>query len=553
MMTIQRIENLINEILKSNYPEVSEHATLTDKLPKQAQENFDVASNICVIIAKKYGKNIKEVGELICTELKSNKNIQNAELQGAFLNIKLSNYFFECFVKDCVKSGANFPEITKSDVESKNINIEFVSANPTGPLHIGHVRNAILGDCIANILLKIGHRVTREYYINDAGSQIDKILNSVQIRFNQLHSNTLDAQIPEGCYPGEYVVEVAKELAEDTDFTSPEIKQKIVSILMKDIQKTLSTLGIKFDIFTSEFKLYQDGKIEKFIEIAEKNQLITEAELEAPKGKEQENYISQPTLLFKSTEFGDEVDRPLRKQTGEWTYLAGDGAYALDKISRGFLNHILLLGADHKGYVKRLTGVAKAINKDVKVDVKLGELVNFIKNGEPVKMSKRAGNFLTVDDVLNEIHVDILKFIVLTKKMETVINFDLEKAKEQSKDNPVFYVQYASGRCSSVLSKIEEITTDKITIPHQMHKLLLKINFYKEAILNSGKYLEPNLIVQYLIELSELFHNLWHTDIRLQGGSNPEETHGIKLSLTCFKNTLTNALDLLGIKALDRI
>jgi arginyl-tRNA synthetase len=553
MTTIQKIEKFIDSVIKNHYPEVKETASLTDKIPKQSQHIFDVASNICMIIAKKYNENINEVGSLIINDLKQNKYIKNAELEAGFLNIKLSEVFFCEFVKHCIEEKENFPKIDLQYTELKKINLEFVSANPTGPLHIGHVRNAILGDCISRILKKIGHKITKEYYINDAGSQIDKILNSVEIRFKQLHTNSLQEKIPEDCYPGEYVIEVAKQLPKNTDFKHPNTKQEIVKILTEDIKKTLISLGIEFDVFTSELFLHESGKIEEFIKILQEKNLIKEAELEAPKGKEKENYISQPTLLFKSTEFGDEVDRPLKKQDGEWTYLAGDGAYALDKISRGFNSHILLLGADHKGYVKRLIGVAKSIKTDVEVDVKLGEIVNFIKNGEPVKMSKRAGNFLTVDDVLNEIHVDILKFIILTKKMETVINFDLEKAKEQSKDNPVFYVQYASGRCNSVLSKIPNHNTDKIEIPHELHKILIKMNFFKDAILNSAKYLEPNLITQYIIELSELFHNLWHTDIKLQEGQTPEETNGIKLSLICFKNTLTNALDLLGIKALERI
>lgn len=545
---IETIQTAFSDALAKYNPNITDKPAFT--APPANISHFDIATNICMICIKKYNiKDTKEFLNFLTTELLKTDYFEDLEFINGFLNIKLSSKFLTSIIDKCLQDGDKYGETNIGN--GKKVNLEFVSANPTGPLHIGHLRNAIVGESLCRVMKKCGFNVTKEYYINDAGEQIEVLMRSVYQRFKQIQSHSLEDGVEEGCYPGDYVIDIAKELNQDFDFESSDARNIIIEKVMRMIKHTLQKLGIYHDVFSSEKKLHNSGKMNELIDILNKQDLTYWGKIGKPKGKEIEDYEENSLLLFKSTHFGDEIDRPLKKSTGEWVYFASDGAYSLDKYQRGFEKLILLLGADHKGFVKRWTGISKAAiqHQDIELNCVLTELVNFQRNGEIVKMSKRKGNFLLIDDVLEEVSADILKFVLLMKKNNTVIDFDFEKVKEQSKENPVFYIQYASSRCNSVIRKIEPQNLSKSNDLHnELRPLIVKILFFSQMLHKVVQTMETNIICNYLLELSGLFHSIWHSEVELKNANIVTYK-----SLLAFQNTLKISLSLMNIEAMKEM
>jgi arginyl-tRNA synthetase len=409
------------------------------------------------------------------------------------------------------------------------VNIEFVSANPTGPMHVGHVRGAVFGDALARLLAFSGHDVTREYYINDGGAQVDVLARSAYERYRE--ANGLEPEIREGLYPGDYLIPVGEALKAkygeslldkpEEDWLA-EIRDFATEAMMEQIRGDLAALGVQMDVYSSEKALYGTGKIEAAIARLETMGLIYRGTLEPPKGKLPEDWEAREQLLFRSSAHGDDVDRPIQKSDGAWTYFAPDIAYHFDKIERGFDQLIDVFGADHGGYVKRMNAAVKALsNGRVPLDVKLIQLVKLFKNGEPFKMSKRAGTFVTLRDVVEEAGAEVTRFIMLTRKNDAALDFDFAKVLEQSKDNPVWYVQYASARVHSVLRRAADAGIDvsdsalaaadlsQLSHPAEL-ELARKVAEWPRLVEHAATAHEPHRVAFFLYDIASDLHSLWN-------------------------------------------
>ena len=564
---LQILERELKTIIKDLYHGIENiDSLLNEKLvlevaPEKIEDKFDIATNIALILSKTLKKNPMEIADSIVNELHNVEYIENCEVvKPAFINIRLKDNILFQTMEDICKNGDI--HLVKNLGFGEKVNIEFCSANPTGPLHIGHARGTIFGDTLANLLGKSGYDVCREYYINDAGGQMEKLEKSIQWRIDGC-----SGELPEGCYPGDYLQEIADQRKKILENNPNRVWSKIETakeIISNFIRPTLDRLKVKYDTWSSEQRLKDDNMIEKGIQHLAELGLIYNGTLEPPKGKQIEDYEPREQLLFKSSQFGDDVDRPLAKSDGSHTYFASDIAYHYDKWKRGFNNMVVVLGADHKGYVKRLTSAVRAIsNNKGEAHIKLCELVNFMKNGEMVKMSKRKNNFLTIDDVLEEIDADILRFMILTRKADTVLNFDLEKAKEQSKDNPIWYIQYANARCNSVINKAKENGVDvgkfmdldidlaDFKFSNNFHSIMIKMVFYTRFLELAVKNYEPYFFANYLIQLATAFHSLYEKEKFID---NDEKITLYKLSIIlAVKNLIKNGLNTLGVNVIERM
>ena len=458
----------------------------------------------------------------------------------------------------------------------KRVNIEYVSANPTGPLHVGHTRGAVFGDSLANLLEFVGFEVTREYYINDAGSQIESLARSVYLRYQELHGSEVD--FTGDFYPGEYLIDVAKELKRsfrDSLMNLPEedwieeVKEFASTAMLKMIKSDLALLGVRMDNYYSEKYLYKTGRITEAIETLNSKGLIYRGILPAPKGKIIEDYEEREQTLFKSTLFGDDVDRPIKKSDGNWTYFAPDVAYHYDKIERGFDELIDVFGADHSGYVKRMKAAVKALSGDsVNLDIKLCQLVRLYKDGAPYKMSKRAGTFVTLSDMITEVGTDVVRFLMLTRKNDAQLDFDFDKALDQSKDNAVFYVQYAHARCASIIKKSSQMKLDweqlesseidlSVLLTEPEKKMMLKICEWPRVIDLSAISHEPHRIVFYLSELAADMHSFQHEgklNRNLRVLSEDKKTAIARLVLiSAVQNVINLGLGILGVSPLTKM
>jgi len=411
----------------------------------------------------------------------------------------------------------------------KKVNVEFVSANPTGPLHVGHTRGAVFGDALAGLLAFAGYDVTREYYINDGGAQVDVLARSVYLRYLEAHGQQVAFE--DGTYPGDYLIPVGEALkmkvgdayvGKGEQFWLSEIREFATDQMMMLIREDLASLGITMDKFFSEKSLFGTGVIEKTIEGLRQDGLIYEGVLEPPKGKTPEDWEPREQTLFKSTEHGDDVDRPVMKSDGSWTYFAPDIAYHGDKVNRGFDQLIDILGADHGGYVKRMKAAVSALSGgNVPLDIKLMQLVKLFKNGEPFKMSKRAGNFVTLRDLVEQVGADVTRFVMLTRKNDAPLDFDFDKVLEQSRENPVYYVQYAHARGCSVMRRAADLgidvsdaalaTTDLTSVQHDSEiAVVKKVAEWPRLVEIAARTNEPHRIAFYLYELASDLHSLWN-------------------------------------------
>jgi len=539
--------------------------------------NGDLSSNIAMIIAAKENIAPREVALKLKEFLIKLPYIASIEIAGpGFINFTIKADSWHNSIKDILQNEAKFFEI---DIDrNKNINIEYVSANPTGPMHVGHARGAIYGDVLANILKKVGYPVTKEYYVNDAGSQINDLVSTVILRYKEALGEKIT--IPAGLYPGEYLIPVGQDLAKEYGNKLLDMQEseqfKIVKSFaiqkMLDLNKEdLQELGIKHDVFFSEQTLHDNGEIEKTVKLLTDMGLIYEGILPAPKGKVHAEWENRTQELFKSTKYGDDQDRPIRKADGSWTYFASDLAYAKDKIDRGANHLIYVLGADHSGYVKRIEAIVKALGKEqIKVDVKICQLVNFIDNGVPVKMSKRLGNFTSVRDVSHEVGKDIIRFIMLTRENSKTLDFDLVRVKEQSKENPIFYVQYAHVRTLSILSKAMETvpqcydsfeagTYDLSLLSSEEEIEIVKLlASWTKTLETAAKYFEPHRVAFYLINLASKFHSLWNfgkenNDYRFIIENNKELTTARLALAKAIQKIIASGLDVIGVEPMERM
>ncbi|ASP22212.1 arginine--tRNA ligase [Antarctobacter heliothermus] len=495
----------------------------------------DMATNAAMVLAKPAKAKPRDIAEALAAKLRADSRIASAEVAGpGFLNLRLAPSVWQALPTAILREGTAYGRSSMG--QGKKVNVEYVSANPTGPMHVGHARGAIVGDAMASLLAYAGYDVTREYYINDGGGQVDVLARSVYLRYLEAHGQ--EVEFPDGTYPGDYLVAVGEALKgkvgdnyvdKGEQFWLAEVREFATDAMMELIRADLAALGVHMDHFFSEKSLYGTGKIEAAIDSLRAKGLIYRGVLEPPKGKKPEDWEPREQTLFKSTEHGDDVDRPIMKSDGNWTYFAPDIAYHYDKVERGFDLLIDIFGADHGGYVKRMKAAVSALSDGrVPLEIKLIQLVKLFQKGEPFKMSKRAGTFVTLRDLVDLVGPDVARFHMLTRKSDAALDFDLDKVVEQSKENPVFYVQYAHARICSVLRKAAEAGVDVsdaalaaadlsgMTHPAEI-TLAGKLAEWPRLVEIAARTQEPHRIATYLSELAADLHGLWN-----RGNDSPE-------------------------------
>jgi arginyl-tRNA synthetase len=500
--------------------------------PPRDPTHGDLATNAAMVLAKQAQMNPRELGGMLAETLAAHDDIDSAEVAGpGFVNLRLSADFWKARIGEILTAGRDYGTSTMG--AGRKVNVEYVSANPTGPMHVGHGRGAVVGDALAGLLAKAGFDVTREYYINDAGAQVDTLARSLHLRYREALGEEIGA-IPEGLYPGDYLVPVGQAVAAEDgekwrDMAEAEwlepFRSRAIDAMMALIREDLKALGVVHDVFTSERALVAAGAIDDVVSDLESRNLVYTGTLEPPKGKPPpDDWEERPQLLFRATEFGDDVDRPLRKAEGDWTYFASDIGYHLDKYRRGFATMVDVWGADHKGYVKRMQAAVKAVSHgEAALDVRLCNLVNLSEGGEPVKMSKRAGTFVTLRDVIDEVGKDVVRFIMLTRNNEASLDFDLQKVMEQSRDNPVFYVQYAHARICSVLRNAAQAfpelalddsalaEADLAPLGDESELAMIKqLAGWPKTVESAAEAFEPHRIAFFLTDLAASFHGFWN-------------------------------------------
>ena len=492
--------------------------------PPKNNINGDMSTNLAMLLSKSLKLNPKEIANKLKPYILKLPNIALVDIAGpGFINITLKQSTWSDFIKNMLLNPQNWDK--QNIGKGQNINLEYISANPTGPLHAGHARGAVFGDALASLLDEVGYKVIREYYINDAGSQIEKLVESSLLRYDECNGQDIK-EIPDGLYPGEYLKDVGKELfkkyGKNLKQNSKEnifdlVRKVSIEVIMKMIKEDLSKLGVKMDVFTSEKNIISGNLLTDILTLLENKNLTYYGTLDPPKGTDPNTWEKRQQFLFKSSNFGDDLDRALKKSDGSWTYFATDMAYHLDKINRTNGDLINVLGADHTGYISRINAAVNALsNGSITIDTKVCALVNLMENGNPIKMSKRAGNFVTLSDIIDAVGKDVIRFIMLTRRNDQSLDFDFKKVTEKSKENPVFYVQYAHARCNSIF-KSAEILEENLSVENtdllsgnDETELIKFISQWPRTLELAAKNHEPHRICYYLIELSSMFHTLWN-------------------------------------------
>ena len=541
--------------------------------PPRDPAHGDLATNAAMVLAKKAATNPRALAEKIVDHLRRDPVITEAEIAGpGFINLRLADSEWLAELNTIAALGSDYGRSAVG--EGRRVNVEYVSANPTGPMHMGHCRGAVVGDALANLLAFVGHPVTREYYVNDAGSQVDTLARSAHLRYREALGHDIGA-IPEGLYPGDYLVPVGQKLASEygdrfADAPEsewlPEFKAKTVAAMMDMIRDDLALLGIRHDVFASEAALQAAGKPAEAEAWMRAHDLVYDGVLEAPKGKTPEDWEPVELPLFRATRFGDDQDRPIRKSDGNWTYFGADLAYHMQKAAEAD-ELIDIWGADHAGTVKRIKAAVAALGegegRTIPFDVKLVQMVQLLRGGEPVKMSKRSGTFVTLADVVEEVGKDVVRFTMLTRKPDAQMEFDFAKVVEASKDNPVFYVQYASARIHSTLRKAaaEGLYPDPAAIDRlgQEELALVKLAAqFPRAVEAAAAAREPHRIAFFLYDLAAAFHAYWNLgndapDKRFIVTQDPALT-GARLFLAIqIGQVIRNGLALLGVEAVEEM
>ncbi len=560
---------------EGSLPADLDFANVTVEPPRDVLHG-DMATNAAMVLAKSAKMKPRDIAETLVAKLVADARIIAADVAGpGFLNMRLDPLVWLSVIPKAIEDGAEFGRSNMGD--NKKVNVEYVSANPTGPLHVGHTRGAVFGDALASLLDFAGYDVTREYYINDGGAQVDVLARSVYLRY--LEANGQAVQFEDGTYPGDYLIAVGQDVKAkygDTLVDKPEsewlaeLRLFSSDAMMALIRADLASIGVKMDHFYSEKSLYGTGLIEQALADLDAKGLIYEGTLEPPKGKLPDDWEPRKQTLFKSTAHGDDVDRPIKKSDGGWTYFAPDIAYHYDKIQRGFDELIDILGADHGGYVKRMKAAVSALSGGtVPLDIKLTQLVKLYKNGEPFKMSKRAGTFITLRDLVEQVGPDVTRFVMLTRKNDAPLDFDFDKVREQSKENPVFYVQYAFARINSVMNKAKEAgidvsdtalaTSGTANLAHDAELIVAKkLAEWPRLLELAAKHHEPHRIAFYLYELASDFHSLWNRgkdepDLRFLQDDKFDVSQG-KISLIRAVSVVISAgLGILGVTPMEEM
>ena len=564
------IDSLTAMTTEGALPEGLNFANVAVEPPRDAAHG-DMATNAAMVLAKPAKMKPRDIADALAAKLAEDTRISSAEVAGpGFLNLRLAPVVWQGVLGAVLGAGTDYGRANLG--QGKKVNVEYVSANPTGPLHVGHTRGAVFGDALASLLGYAGYDVTREYYINDGGGQVDVLARSVYLRYQEAHGQ--EVAFADGTYPGDYLVPVGQALMDkvgDAYVDQPEdvwladVREFSTDAMMALIREDLAMLGIKMDVFYSEKSLYGTGKIEAALAELESKGLIYQGVLEPPKGKKPDDWEPREQTLFKSTDHGDDVDRAVKKSDGAWTYFAPDIAYHYDKISRGFDELIDVLGADHGGYVKRMKAAVSALSDGkVPLDIKLCQLVKLFKDGQEFKMSKRAGTFVTLRDVVDAVGPDVTRFMLLTRKNDQGFDFDLDKALEQSKDNPIFYVQYANARICSTLRKAEEAgiaTNDpvlaaadlaEVSHPAQL-AVIKKLAEWPRQIEIAARTNEPHRVAFYLYDLASELHGLYHLGktefgLRFVNESSETATHANLALARSVSIVISAGLGILGVK-----
>ncbi len=499
--------------------------------PPRDPSHGDLATNAAMVLAKAAGAPPRAIAAPLAEALGAHDDVVSAEVAGpGFINLRLGAGFWRARLAEILRAGPAYGESTLG--QGRKVNVEYVSTNPTGPLTVGHARGAVVGDALASLLGKVGYDVTREYYINDAGAQVDTLARSAYLRYCEALGRDIGA-IPEGLYPGDYLKDVGAALAErhgaalldkPEDDWLADVRRFAIDAMMTLIRTDLALLGVEQEVFSSERALVEAKGVEAVLSALQEQGLIYTGVLEPPKGKRPDDWEPRPQTLFRATAFGDDVDRPLRKSDGTWTYFASDMAYHLDKFRRGAEVMIDVWGADHGGHVKRMKAAVDALTGGRgRLEVLLCQLVTLSRGGEPVKMSKRAGTFVTLREVLDEVGKDVVRFIMLTRKTDAPLDFDLEKVLEQSRDNPVFYVHYAHARARSVLRHAAEACPEVAQDPDALAGgplhlltdsdelgLIKSLAGWPRLVESAAEAYEPHRVAFYLNDLASAFHALWN-------------------------------------------
>ena len=525
-----RLTGILDELAEAGtLPHGLDYGRVNVEPPRETAHG-DVATNAAMVLAKPAEMKPRDLAEAIAGKFTGFDDVTAAEVAGpGFINLRLAPAFWQARIEDILGAGTAYGDSKLG--AGRKVNVEYVSANPTGPMHVGHGRGAVVGDALAALLAKAGFAVTKEYYVNDAGAQVEALARSLHVRYREALGEQV-GEMPEGMYPGEYLIPVAGKLAEKDgshwlgrgeSFWLEQFRVFAVDAMMELIREDLAALGITFDQFSSERALVEAGGVDKVLADLENRDLVYTGTLDPPKGKEPDDWEPRPQLLFRASDFGDDVDRPLKKSDGSWTYFATDMAYHSDKHTRGYRDMIDVWGADHGGYVKRLQAAVKALTAgDGNLDVKLCQMVNLMDGGKPVKMSKRAGTFVTLREVIDEVGKDVARFIMLTRKNDAQLDFDLKKVLEQSRDNPVFYVQYSHARCHSVLRHAAEMFPGEDFSPATLMganlglltdeaelDLIKSMAEWPRVVEGAAEAHEPHRIAYFLLDVSGLFHALW--------------------------------------------
>ena len=566
---LEKIKKILLDLSKDSNLVLPENLDgITVETPPQKFDS-DISTNVAMFLSKINNKSPSELSEILIEKIKKQDElIENIVFaKPGFLNITFKPIFWTKFLEEIINNSKTFGVNQKE--KKNNYLIEFVSANPTGPLHVGHCRGAILGDVIANVLLFNNHKVTKEYYVNDYGNQIINFTKSVYFRIREIIFKEPFPSENDDLYPGDYLIDFAQNIINSNkkvDFSDFEKNTDLlttasVAEALKLIKKNLKSLGINHDNFVSEKELVKNQEVEGVINYLQKNKFVYKGKIKAPAGEDEKNWVSRDQLLFKSTDFGDDKDRALQKSDGAWTYFASDVAYHKNKLDRKFDFLINILGADHAGYIKRISSSVEALSgSKSKLLCKVSQLVKLIKDKKPFKMSKRKGDYITVDDLINEVGKDATRFIMLNRSSDAELDFDFNNVIEKSKDNPLYYVQYCYARISSVFRHIDqdldtEIKVDKYDFNYTRDEIdiLKKISEWPKCINLSSNKLEPHRIPTYLYELASLFHSYWNL-----GKDNPEKrfiNDQKKIStdklvfLKAISNVIKSGMDIVGVSA----
>ena len=570
---LDKIKKILKELSKDGKLILPEKLDgISTEIPP-SKFNSDISTNVAMVISKVNKKSPTDLADTLAKAIKqSDQLIEDISIvKPGFINIKFKPIFWTNFVAEIIKNSKTFGINTKE--KKKNYLVEFVSANPTGPLHVGHCRGAVLGDVITNVLLFNKHKVTKEYYVNDYGNQIINFTKSVYFRIREI---TFDEPFPsdnEDLYPGDYLIDFAQNIIKankkidfkDFDRISDNLTTLAIDEALKLIKKNLNSLGIRHDNFVSEKKLVENQEVEKVVKYLQKSKFIYKGKIKAPVGEENDKWVEREQLLFRSTDFGDDKDRALQKSDGAWTYFASDVAYHKNKLDRKFDHLINILGSDHVGYFKRISSSVEALSNSKKILIcKVSQLVKLIKDKKPFKMSKRKGDYITVDDLINEVGKDATRFIMLNRSSDVELDFDFDNVIEKSKDNPLYYVQYSYARIASVFRHLDkdlksDIVFNKYDFLYSKYEIdiLKKISEWPKCIDIATNKLEPHRIPTYLYELASLFHSYWNL-----GKENPEKrfineqkeiTEDKLIFLKAISNVIKSGMDIVGVSVPERM